>query len=146
MQHLPHKLPAFADEIRTCLDILADEGCQYVSDWVNDDQPYFMTVKGKKIVYLPYSYEINDSPQLYYRDRSIDEFETMIKEQFDVLYREGEQSARVMAICLHPYIIGVPHRIGGLDRALSYIGGHAGVWKATGSEIVKAWKESGATF
>ncbi len=128
------------------LDILVDEGCQYVSDWVNDDQPYFMTVKGKKLVYLPYSYEINDSPQLYYRDRSIDEFETMIKEQFDVLYREGEQSARVMAICLHPYIIGVPHRIGGLDRALSYIDGHAGVWKATGSEIVKAWLESGATF
>ena len=39
----------------------------------------------------------------------------MIKRQFDVLYAEGEHSARVMAICLHPFIIGVPHRIGGLD-------------------------------
>lgn len=128
------------------LDILAEEGCQYVSDWVNDDQPYLMNVAGKQLVYLPYSYEINDSPQLYYRDRSIDEFENMIKRQFDVLYREGERSARVMAICLHPFIIGVAHRIGGLDSALAYICGHAGVWKATGEEIVQAWLKSGATF
>lgn len=128
------------------LDILADEGCLYVSDWVNDDQPYLMDVKGKKLVYLPYSYEINDSPQLYYRDRSIDEFEQMIKRQFDVLYREGEESARVMAICLHPFVTGVPHRIGGLDSALNYICSHAGVWRATGEEIVRAYLESGNTF
>jgi peptidoglycan/xylan/chitin deacetylase (PgdA/CDA1 family) len=128
------------------LDILTEEGCTYVSDWVNDDQPYLMNVNGKRIVYLPYSYEINDSPQLYYRDRSIEEFVSMIKRQFDVLYREGEQSARVMAICLHPFIIGVPHRIGGLDEALQYICSHAGVWKATGEEIVKAYLESGTTF
>jgi len=128
------------------LDVLAEEGCLYVSDWVNDDQPYLMDIKGKQLVYLPYSYEINDSPQLYYRDRSIDEFETMIKRQFDVLYREGEHSGRVMAICLHPFIIGTPHRIGGLDSALEYICSHAGVWKATGAEIVQAYLKSGATF
>lgn len=128
------------------LDVLAEEGCLYVSDWVNDDQPYLMDINGKRLVYLPYSYEINDSPQLYYRDRSIDEFETMIKRQFDVLYREGEHSGRVMAICLHPFIIGTPHRIGGLDSALEYIGSHAGVWKATGEEIVQAYLASGATF
>ena len=100
----------------------------------------------RKLVYLPYSYELNDSPQLYYRDRSIDDFETMIKRQFDVLYREGKQSARVMAICLHPYLIGVPHRIGGLDAALKYITGHRDVWCATGSEIVDAYLKSGSTF
>jgi peptidoglycan/xylan/chitin deacetylase (PgdA/CDA1 family) len=129
------------------LDILADEGCLYVSDWVNDDQPYLMTVgSGKRLVYVPYSYEVNDSPQLYYRDRSIDEFEAMIKRTFDVLYAEGEHSGRVMAICLHPFITGVAHRIGGLDSALKYICSHTGVWKATGEEIARAYLESGATF
>lgn len=122
------------------LDVLAQSGVDYVSDWVNDDQPYEMDTQPRKLVYLPYSYEINDSPQLYYRDRSIEEFESMIRHQFDVLYAEGAQSARVMAICLHPYIIGVPHRIGGLDRALKYITSHAGVWCATGGEIVDAWR------
>ncbi|NBX88943.1 MAG: polysaccharide deacetylase [Betaproteobacteria bacterium] len=128
------------------LELLADAGVDFVSDWVNDDQPYLMDAGKRKLVYLPYSYELNDSPQLYYRDRSIDDFETMIKRQFDVLYREGEQSARVMAICLHPYLIGVPHRIGGLDAALKYITGHRDVWCATGSEIVDAYLKSGSTF
>jgi peptidoglycan/xylan/chitin deacetylase (PgdA/CDA1 family) len=70
----------------------------------------------------------------------------MLKDQFDVLYREGEQSGRVMAICLHPFIIGQPHRIGALDRALDHICGHEGVWKATGREIVEHYLEAGVTF
>ena len=128
------------------LDILAEEGCSYVSDWVNDDQPYLMNTKPRQLVYLPYSYELNDSPQVYYRDHTAEQFESMIKRQFDVLYEEGAQSGRVMAICLHPFLIGVPHRIRALDSALQYIGSHAGVWKATGQEIVDAYLKSGATF
>ena len=62
----------------------------------------------------------------------------MIRRQFDTLYAEGAQSGRVMAICLHPYLIGVPHRIAGLDEALGYIPAHDGVWFATGEEIVRA--------
>jgi len=51
-----------------------------------------------------------------------------------------------MAICLHPYLIGVPHRIAGLDAALAYIRSHDRVWFATGEEIVRHWLQSGATF
>jgi len=124
------------------LDHLVDEGCLYVSDWVNDDQPYRMKVDAGEMVYLPYSYEVNDSNQINYRLGSSDDFETMIKRTFDVLYREGAQSARVMAICLHPFLIGVPHRIGGLDAALKYICEHEGVWLATGEEIARAYLEA----
>jgi len=68
---------------------------------------------------------------------SADGFRQMICDQFDVLYREGAKSGRVMAIALHPYLIGVPHRIGALDAALKYISRHKKVWKATGSEIAR---------
>jgi allantoinase len=57
-----------------------------------------------------------------------------------VLYREGAQSGRVMAIALHPYIIGVPHRIGALDAALEYICKHEGVWRTTGAEIARHYR------
>jgi peptidoglycan/xylan/chitin deacetylase (PgdA/CDA1 family) len=124
------------------LDFLIEEGYRYVSDWVNDDQPYRMKLNGREIVYVPYSYEVNDSNQINYRLGTIDDFENTIRRTFDVLYREGEQSARVMAICLHPFMIGVPHRIGGLDAALKYICGHDGVWLATGEEIAQAYLES----
>jgi hypothetical protein len=42
-----------------------------------------------------------------------------------------------MAIAIHPYLIGVPHRIGAFDKALKYICKHKKVWKATGSEIAR---------
>jgi peptidoglycan/xylan/chitin deacetylase (PgdA/CDA1 family) len=128
------------------LDYLIDEGCLYVADWVNDDQPYLMNIGGRTIASIPYSYEINDSPHIYYRFGTADEFENMIKRQFDVLYREGAESGRVMSICLHPFMIGVPHRIGALDRALQYIRSHDRVWFATGEEIIRHYLASGTTF
>lgn len=139
-------LGAGLQETWNTLDHLVEEGCLYVSDWVNDDQPYMMDINGKPLVYLPYSYETNDSPALSFRRQTPDAFERMLKDQFDVLYREGAQSGRVMAICLHPFIIGQPHRIGALDRALDYICGHDGVWKATGREIVEHYLKAGVTF
>ncbi len=127
------------------LDYLTEEVLDYVCDWTNDDQPYFMTIGDKKLVSLPYSTEINDLPQ-FRAGRSNEEFEKMIRSQFDTLYEEGENSARVMAICLHPFVIGVSHRIGVLKSALDYIQSHDGVWFATAEEIVDAWLVSDATF
>lgn len=118
------------------LDYLAQEGVEYVADWVNDDQPYRMQLGTQALVSIPYSMEINDKPAIEGHHRSAEEFERMICRQFDVLYKEGQTSGRVMAIALHPYITGVPHRIGALDAALSYICRHEGVWLATGQEIV----------
>ena len=137
-------LSAGIAETWNTLDHLVEEDYLYVCDWVNDDQPYKMTVNGKQLVYLPYSYEVNDMAQVVSRYASVDDFEMTIRRTFDVLYREGAESARVMAICLHPYVTGVPHRIGGLDSALKYICGHDDVWLTTGEEIVRAYLASSA--
>jgi hypothetical protein len=67
----------------------------------------------------------------------------MIRDQFDVLWREGAESGRVMAICLHPFIMGQPHRIGALQRALAHIDRFDGVWKATGEEIARHFLNMG---
>ena len=123
------------------LDLLAGEGCDYVCDWTNDDQPYIMTLDGgKTLVSVPYSHEINDKPAFERFNRMADEFREMICRQFDVLYREGAQSGRVMAIAIHPYLTGVPHRIDAFAQALAYISQHERVWKATGMEIATHYR------
>jgi peptidoglycan/xylan/chitin deacetylase (PgdA/CDA1 family) len=120
------------------LDYLAGEDVEYVCDWTNDDQPYAMTLEsGKRILSVPYSHDINDIPAFERHNRTADEFRTMICDQFDTLYREGAQSGRVMAICLHPYLTGKPYRIGALDKALDYICRRDGVWLTTGGEIAR---------
>jgi peptidoglycan/xylan/chitin deacetylase (PgdA/CDA1 family) len=119
------------------LDHLAAEGVEYVSDWVNDDQPYRMQLEGgRQMIAMPYSAQLND--KIYETSHvTSGEFGAMIKRQFDVLYREGSESGRVMAIAYHPYISGVPHRIAAFDDALAHIRKHHHVWRATGSEIAR---------
>jgi len=132
-------------ETWSTVDLLADAGVEYVCDWANDDQPYIMSLDGgRRITSIPYSYEINDKPAYERRNRTAREFQDMICRQFDVLYREGAQSGRVMAIALHPYLSGVPHRIGALDEALAYICKHEHVWKATGAEIARHYRAQAA--
>lgn len=139
-------LGAGLQETWNTVDHLVEEGCLYVADWVNDDQPYLMDINGKRLVSIPYTLEVNDGPAMIRAKHTPVEFERMIREQFDVLYREGKDSGRVMAICLHPWVIGQPHRIGALDRALNYIDSFSGVWKATGREIVEHYLAGGITF
>jgi allantoinase len=127
------------------LDLLADNGLDYVCDWTNDDQPYIMRLDGDKtLVSVPYSHEINDKPAFEKFHRTADEFREMICRQFDVLYREGAQSGRVMAIAIHPYLTGVPHRIDAFDAALGYIGRHGKVWKTTGADIARHYRAQAA--
>jgi allantoinase len=119
------------------LDLLREQGVEYVCDWVNDDLPYRMN---NGLYSIPYSIELNDMPLFNAPSIDIAEFERRICDTFDVLYEEGEKNARVMAIALHPFLIGVPHRIRTLDRALAYIASHGKVWFATGSEIIAAYR------
>ena len=122
------------------LDLLAAEGGKYVCDWTNDDQPYLMSLEGgRQLVSVPYSVELNDKPAFEWHSRTAAEFGDMIRRQFDVLYEEGAESGRVMAIALHPYLTGMPHRIGALDAALEYVCRHDGVWRATGAEIASCF-------
>jgi allantoinase len=129
-------LSAGLAETWNTLDYLVEEGIQYVCDWVNDDQPYVMEINGRRLVSLPYSLQANDVPAYFDMKASVEEFDRLLRRQFDVLYAEGEEFGRVMAIAVHPFVTGQPHRIGALDSALDYICSHAGVWLATGREIV----------
>ena len=94
----------------------------------------------KEIVSLPYSYDINDKQAFEAAHMTPTDFQDAICRQFDTLYREGATSGRVMHIAVHPYLTGMPYRIGALDAALKYICKHKNVWKATGSEIARHYR------
>ena len=123
------------------LSNLAGAGIDYVCDWVNDDAPYAFDAPGApSIVSVPYTLEINDKPVIERHGHSAEEFATRAMRQFDVLYREGARSGKVMAIAIHPYLIGQPHRIDALREILAYVTGHAGVWMTTGGAIADHYR------
>lgn len=118
-------------------DLLKEEGYAYTCDWVHDDQPTWLDTRAGRLMSLPYSIEINDLPVFLARHLTPEDFNRMIRAQFDQLYEEGEGHARVMAIALHPFAIGVPHRIRAFADALRYLQGRNEIWFATGSEIAE---------
>ena len=122
------------------LDLLAEEGIEYVTDWVNDDQPYQIRTTKGPLVSVPYTLELNDIPVMVIQHQVADEWVRRCKDQFDRLYAEGAKNPRVMALAVHPYNSGVPHRIKYFEAVYDYMRKKKGVWFATGEEIYEWYK------
>jgi allantoinase len=87
------------------------------------------------ITTIPYSVETNDIVIHALQHLPSEQFLKRCTDQFDRLHLEGAGNARIMAISIHPYITGVPHRIKYLEALLDYVIGHEGVALMTASEI-----------
>ncbi len=121
-------------------DILAEEGIEYVADWVLDDQPCELKTRAGTLYTLPYSVELNDIPMMMVQHHKAPELLDRTMDQFERLYSEGAESARIMALAVHPYITGVPHRIGYYETILERLSARPGVLFWTGEEILDWYK------
>lgn len=133
--------PSLAETFRTP-DLLAEYGVEYVCDWVNDEQPYYMQTTSGPLVAMPYTIELNDIQVFLRGGHTGEEYLQMVTDQFDVLYEEGRKTAKVLGLSLHPFLTGVPFRSKYLSKALRYIASHRHVWLATGGEIASWFKET----
>lgn len=122
-------------ETEDTLDLLREAGVEYVADWVIDDLPQEIDTPHGVITTIPYTVEVNDITVYALQQHDSDVFLTRGKRQFDRLYAEAQENARVMAISIHPYITGVPHRIAALEALLDYVGSHEGTAWMTASQI-----------
>lgn len=118
------------------LDLLAEAGIEYVADWVMDEQPLPLKTAHGEIVSVPYTVEINDVVISAVQQQRSDEIFQRGRDQFDRLYIDGKSAPRVMAISIHPYLTGVPHRIKYLEMLYDHILGYEGVVMWTGAEIL----------
>lgn len=122
-------------------DLLTEFGIEYACDWGNDDLPYAMQTKGGPLYAIPNAVEIADLRLLHTYKHRADEYVEEIIDHFKLLYREaGSHGGRIVTLPLTPWWIGVPHRIGALERALDFMLGHAGIWSATAGEVLAAFK------
>jgi peptidoglycan/xylan/chitin deacetylase (PgdA/CDA1 family) len=133
--------PALTETFNTP-DLLAEAGFDYVANWCNDEQPYPMKVKTGALYSIPYSIEVNDITAFLDHHQTPEEFGRMICDQFDGLYETDAASPRVMAIALHPMLIGQPFRSVHFDRALRHIAQRREVWFAKGGDIIDCYKKS----
>ena len=132
--------PARSESMNT-LDLVAAEGVDYVADWVNDDMPYPMKTATGLIYSMPHTHELSDQHIIIHMSQTKAEFTEQLCDHFEMLYREADaKGGRVMTLTIHPWCIGQPHRIKALEDALKHIVGYGGVWSATGTEILAAFR------
>jgi allantoinase len=116
-------------------DILVEQGFDYVCDWVLDDEPVVLKTRTKPIVNIPYTQECNDVAMMLIQHHKASEYYDRAADQFDQLYADSANSARVMAFVVHPYIMGVPHRLKHFAKVFDHIRQHDDVVFMTGEEI-----------
>ena len=133
--------PAVSNTLNTP-DIVKEAGLDYFCDFYHDDQPTPLATKHGPLIHVPYTMDINDA-MIYRQPVEAEEFAQMIVDHFDTVYREGAENGRVMCIALHPYMMGAPHRLKHLDRALAYIRKHKDAWICTAEEILDWYTENG---
>jgi allantoinase len=113
-------------------------GFTYDSDYYGDDLPFWQTVEGKPQLVVPYSLANNDGKYANTMSHS-DQWFNLMKDAFDVLYREGAQHPKMMSIGMHMRILGHPGRTAGLWRLLDYLQKQPGVWITKRVDIAKHW-------
>jgi peptidoglycan/xylan/chitin deacetylase (PgdA/CDA1 family) len=117
-------------------DLLAAAGVKYIGDWVYDDEPTEIKTTHGPLVTLPYSVELNDIPMMLVQHHESAYFTQRCIDSFERLYHEGAERAKVMAIAIHPYISGQPHRIKYLEAVYEHIRRYEGVLHWNGVEIL----------
>ena len=122
-------------------ELLVAAGVKYIGDWVYDDEPTVIRTANGSLVTLPYTVELNDIPMMIVQHHESDYLLKRAIDQFDRLYAEGKERAKIMALAIHPYISGQPHRIKYLEAIYDYVNRFEGVLHWNGAEILD-WYQS----
>jgi len=110
----------------------------YVADWVLDDQPVVLKTRGRPMRQHP----VHPGEQRYRHDADPASPGARIlfrraMDQFDQLYHDAANGqARVMALVVHPYVMGAPHRLKYFRMVFERIRERSDVLFWTGEQIL----------
>jgi peptidoglycan/xylan/chitin deacetylase (PgdA/CDA1 family) len=114
-----------ASESLATPDLLKEAGYTYTMHWPADDQPFWLDTRAGKLLAVPYPAELNDSAAIIHRRNTMPQFAEMIVAQFEEMIGQCVRQPLVMGLSLHPFVVGVPFRLGHLRKALRHCVEHA---------------------
>jgi allantoinase len=121
-------------------ELLVKAGIEYVADWPLDDQPTVIKTKEGPLYSVPYSVEVNDVVLMANEKRPSSELCDRAVATCERYLSEGPEQARVLGLACHPYLHGVPHRIGYFERCLDDLSAMNGLMFSTGGKILDWYK------
>ncbi|MCZ6843719.1 MAG: polysaccharide deacetylase family protein [SAR324 cluster bacterium] len=126
--------PGLSETFETA-DLLKEQGVEWTCDWTVDDLPVEVQTAHGPLVGVPYTLELNDIVVFAIEHHSSHEMYRRLLRSLPTYLEEIKENPRVLAISVHPYISGVPHRIGYYRRMFEKLARVPEVVFMTGSEI-----------
>ena len=145
--HMPAGWYTGRDSPNTRRLLVDHGGFEYDSDYYGDDLPFWMRVQrsdGQVVPHLvvPYTLDSNDMrfslPQGFSQS---EDFFTYLRDSFDTLYAEGDESPKMLSVGMHCRLLGRPGRMVALQRFLDHIAKHDRVWVCRRVDIARHWKK-----
>jgi allantoinase len=131
----------YAPSVNTRRLLVEEGGFLYDSDSYSDELPYWVRVGDKPHLVVPYTMTNNDSKYMRSGMTTSDQFFTLCRDAFDVLYAEGKTRPKMRSVGLHMRITGHPARAAGLARFLDHVVRHEDVWVCRRVDIARHWHE-----
>ncbi|GAA5525467.1 hypothetical protein Maes01_02037 [Microbulbifer aestuariivivens] len=126
--------------------LLAEHGIQYFCDWVNDDMPYRFRSDSGDLWAMPLSTELEDQFILRNNLHSETSYAEQVEDACRFLLAEArQQGGRILALNIHPWMLGQPHRIAYFERVLEFITAQEGVFSASAGALLKQCEQSIST-
>lgn len=116
-------------------DILKALGFDYLCEWCIDDLPSWMDTRHGRIVSVPYCFETNDSVIYAVEKHGSEEMTARLAATLECFSGEIAVAPRILTVPLHPHLMGVPHRIGFLERFFDTLVARDDTIFMTGGEI-----------
>ncbi len=119
---------------------LVAAGLRYDSDSYADDLPFWQMVNDRAHLVIPYTFDTNDVK--YYLTpgwMSGEDFLVYLQNSVRCLYREGQQSPKMMTVALHARISGHPGRAEIIEQFLAFLEQFPDIWLCTRQQIAAHW-------
>ncbi len=131
------------NESSNTLKLLSELGIEFVCDWVNDELPYQMQTENGEITAMPLATEVEDYFVIQQNLHSEESWMQQICDACDFLIDEAnQQGGRMLSLTIHPWLMGQPHRIGYLEKALNYLSSKTEIWHAGANQISEHWNNN----
>jgi peptidoglycan/xylan/chitin deacetylase (PgdA/CDA1 family) len=123
--------------------LVAEEGgFLYCSDDYSDDLPFWDTRHARPQLIVPYTLDVNDMRFATSQGfNSGQQFLDYLRDSFEVLHKEGEETPRMLSIGLHCRLAGRPGRIAALEEFLAWARHFDDVWWCRRIDIARHWHE-----
>ena len=121
-------------------ELLKANGIAYFCDWVNDELPYRFHTQHGDLWSLPLINETDDRFVIMDNQHSEASWAQQVLDAAHYLLAEArEQGGRLLALSVHPWVLGQPHRIKHLETVLAALAAEPEVWSAGPGEILDAF-------